>query len=96
MRSSTWPSGARRCGRAKRGVLPERSEALCPSEARSDPELREGFKRKLEATKRGATQLPRPNADSCFSGFVGTARAGFPEKRPDAGFSFSRLEELCS
>ena len=57
------------------------SEALCPSEARSDPELREGFKRKLEATKLGATQLPRPNADSCFSGFVGTARAGFQEKR---------------
>ena len=81
MRSSTWPSGARRGGRAKRGVWPERSEALCPSEARSDPELREGFKRKLEATKLGAIQLPRPNADSCFSGFVGTARAGFPEKR---------------
>ena len=72
MRSLTRPSEARRCGRAKRGVWSERSEALCPSEARSDPEPREGFKRKLEATNLGATQLPRPHADSSFSGFVAT------------------------
>ena len=39
-----------------------------PSEARRDPELREGFKRKLEATNLGATQMPRPDADSSFPG----------------------------
>ena len=41
-------------GRAKRGAVAERSEAFWPSEARRDPEPREGRQGKLEAT-----QLPR-------------------------------------
>ena len=65
-------------GRAKRGPA---ARSAAPREARPPPkaagaggapELREGRIRKLEATKLEATQLPRPNADSSFSGFVAT------------------------
>ena len=62
----------------------ERSEAP-PREARQAAEggqhfdvsePREGRQIKLGCDSAAAIQLPRPNADSCFSGFVGTARAG--------------------
>ena len=97
------PSRAKR-GPAARSAAAERIEAP-PREARQAAEggqhfdvsePREGRQIKLGCDSAAATQLPRPNADSCFSGFVGTARPGFQQKRSDAGFSFSRLEELCS
>ena len=62
----------------------ERSEAP-PREARQAAEggqhfdvsePREGRHIKLGCDSAAATQLPRPNADLCFSGFVGTARPG--------------------
>ena len=61
-------------GRAKRGPA---ARSAAPREARPPPkaagaggapELREGFKRKLEATKQGAIELLRQNADSSFPG----------------------------
>ena len=72
-------------GRAKRGPA---ARSAAPREARPPPkaagaggapELREGRIRKLEAIELEAIQLPRPNADSCFSGFVGTARQVFDD-----------------
>ena len=78
-RSEAPPREARSAA-AEGGGSAERSEAFGPSEARRDPEPREGIKRKLGATKLAATQLPRPNADSSFSGFVGTALAGSHKK----------------
>ena len=56
--------------RAERSEAPPREARPPPKAAGAGgaPELREGRIRKLEANRQGATQLPRPNADSSFPG----------------------------